>query len=105
MAARGIAADTRRLLRDPVLLGAVVVLWLLLALFVLYPLAELLARAFSDDGKVTLEPLLSAVADGSNRAAFFNSLFQQSVVEVWRRTGTGEAPRWQGATTENIGNI
>jgi len=27
------------------------------------------------------------------------------VVEVWRRTETGEAPRWQGATTENIGNI
>ena len=30
---------------------------------------------------------------------------QQPVVEVWRRTETGEAPRWQGATTENIGNI
>jgi len=27
------------------------------------------------------------------------------VVEVWRRTETGEAPRWQGAMTENIGNI
>ena len=30
---------------------------------------------------------------------------QQPVVKVWRRTETGEAPRWQGATTENIGNI
>ncbi|MFI5034126.1 MAG: iron ABC transporter permease, partial [Reyranellales bacterium] len=72
--AAGIAGDGRRILRDPVLLGVIAVLWLLLALFVLYPLAELLARAFSDDGKVTLEPLLSAVADASNRAAFFNSL-------------------------------
>jgi hypothetical protein len=27
------------------------------------------------------------------------------VVKVWRRTETGEAPLWQGATTENIGNI
>jgi len=27
------------------------------------------------------------------------------VVKVWRRTETGEAPRRQGATTENIGNI
>ena len=24
-------------------------------------------------------------------------------MKVWRRTETGEAPRWQGATTENIG--
>jgi hypothetical protein len=30
---------------------------------------------------------------------------QQPVVQVHRRTENGEAPRWQGATTENIGNI
>jgi hypothetical protein len=30
---------------------------------------------------------------------------QQSVVQVGRRTEIGEAPAWQGATTENIGNI
>ena len=30
---------------------------------------------------------------------------QQPVVKVWRRTETGEAPRWQGATTENTGSI
>ena len=41
MAARGLAAETRRMLRDPALLVAVVVLWLLLALFVLYPLADI----------------------------------------------------------------
>jgi len=29
----------------------------------------------------------------------------QPVVKVWRRTETGEAPRWQGATTENTGSI
>jgi len=27
------------------------------------------------------------------------------VVKVWRRTETGEAPRGQGATTENTGSI
>jgi len=26
-------------------------------------------------------------------------------VKVWRRTETGEAPRRQGATTENTGSI
>jgi hypothetical protein len=30
---------------------------------------------------------------------------EQPVVKVWRRTETGEAPRWQGATTENTGSI
>src|SRR5712664_2217635 len=29
----------------------------------------------------------------------------QAVVKVWRRTETGEAPRGQGATTENTGCI
>jgi len=29
----------------------------------------------------------------------------EPVVEVPRRTETDEAPGWQGATTENIGNI
>ena len=28
----------------------------------------------------------------------------QPVVKVWRRTETGEAPRGQGATTENTGS-
>jgi len=30
---------------------------------------------------------------------------QQSVVQVHRCTESGEAPVWQGATTENIGNM
>jgi hypothetical protein len=30
---------------------------------------------------------------------------QQPVVEPWRRTETGEASRWQGATTANTGSI
>ena len=49
-------------------------LWALLALFVLYPLVELLAQAFVDEGRLTLAPLLEALADESHRAAFFNSL-------------------------------
>jgi len=30
---------------------------------------------------------------------------EQPVVQVSRRTETGEAPAWQGATTENTGSI
>jgi iron(III) transport system permease protein len=75
-------ADTRRVLRDPVLLGTIVVLWVLLALFVLYPLAGLLVRAFSDEGRFTLAPLLESLGDRGHRAAFFNSLFLASSVGV-----------------------
>ena len=32
-------------------------------------------------------------------------LAEQSVVQLHRCTESGEAPGWQGATTENIGNI
>jgi iron(III) transport system permease protein len=64
----------RRIAGDPALLAAIVVLWALLALFVIYPLAELLRRAFVDEGRLTLTPLLEALADESHRAAFFNSL-------------------------------
>ena len=68
------ASEGRRVLRDPALLGAIVILWLLLALFVLYPLGVLLIRAFSDESGFTLEPLLSGIAEPGNRAAFVNSL-------------------------------
>src|SRR6202011_5040982 len=64
----------RRLARDPLVAGAVVVLWALLAVFILYPLVSLLGRAFSADGEVTLRPLLTVVADANNRRAFVNSL-------------------------------
>src|SRR5258708_16295273 len=76
----GPMSEGRRVLRDPVLLGAIVILWLLLALFVLYPLAGLLVRAFSDEGKFTLEPLLASVADAGHRAAFVNSLILAGTV-------------------------
>lgn len=64
----------RRIARDPLVAGAVVVLWALLAIFILYPLVSLLGRAFSADGVVTLRPLLAVVADANNRRAFANSL-------------------------------
>ena len=33
------------------------------------------------------------------------ALLQQPVVQASRRIETGEAPAWQGATTENTGSI
>jgi len=64
----------RRVARDPLVAGAIVVLWLLLGVFILYPLASLLVRAFSADGALTLRPLLTIVADTNSQRAFANSL-------------------------------
>src|SRR5712691_987682 len=64
----------RRITRDPLLTAVVAVLWLLLGVFILYPLACLLARVFAEDGALTLRPLLTVAADPNNRRAFANSL-------------------------------
>jgi len=52
------AGASRAALRDPVLAPAVLLLWAAVALFVLYPVARLLALTFWDDG-----PTLAAVRD------------------------------------------
>ncbi|OJU45558.1 MAG: iron ABC transporter permease [Alphaproteobacteria bacterium 65-37] len=64
------------------MLGAVVGVWVLLLLFVLFPMAHLLERAFVDDGRFTLAPLLESLADPSHRAAFVNSLVLATSVGV-----------------------
>jgi iron(III) transport system permease protein len=59
---------------DPLRLIVIAVLWLLLAVFVVYPLACLIARAFSEDGAVTAGPLIAALRDVNNLRALRNSL-------------------------------
>jgi len=46
-----------RLRGDPALLATVAILWLLLALFVIYPLLMLAGAAFVQDGSPALAPL------------------------------------------------
>ena len=67
---------------DPLRLLVVVALWLLLALFVLYPLAELIGRALSGDNGLTLAPLVAAINSKSNLRAFANSLLLATLVGV-----------------------
>jgi iron(III) transport system permease protein len=70
----------RRLGRDPVLLLTVLALWVLLALFVLFPLARLLERAFVENGRFTLGNVLTTLADPNHRRAFVNSLLLATLV-------------------------
>jgi iron(III) transport system permease protein len=77
-ASRG--ARARRALRDPALLGTVVVLWALLGLFILFPLAMLLHRIFFDGGQFTLESLGAVLGDPHQLQAFRNSLLLATLV-------------------------
>jgi iron(III) transport system permease protein len=72
----------RRTLRDPALSAAVLVLWGLLALFILFPLAALLVRTFTEGGHFTLANFLAILRDPSNRQAFWNSLLLAGLVGI-----------------------
>ena len=74
---RGAAAGPRG---EPALAFAVTLLWCLLALFVLYPIAMLLARVFVDKGHFTLGGLAAVVGDRHQIAAFGNSLLLGTLV-------------------------
>jgi iron(III) transport system permease protein len=72
----------RRLLQDPALVASVVVLWILLGLFVLYPLAWLLLRTFTEGGSFTLGNLVSILKDPHHHQAFRNSLLLATLVAL-----------------------
>ena len=59
---------------DPAVTIAVVVLWALLALFVIYPMVMLLGRVLTDHGTFTTAGLLAVLTDKHQIRAFWNSL-------------------------------
>ena len=60
--------------RDPFVAGIVLMLWVVLGIFVVYPLACLFARAFADGGSFSLQPVLEVLGNPHHRRAFGNSL-------------------------------
>jgi iron(III) transport system permease protein len=60
--------------RDPAVAVTVFALWLLLALFVVYPLAMLLARVLTDHGTFTATGIVAVLTDRHQIRAFWNSL-------------------------------
>ena len=103
LAGRVLPAAAARIRRDPAVAVAVLSLWLLLALFVVYPLAMLLARVLFDHGTFTTAGLAAVVTDRHQMRAFWNSLLLGSLVGI---VGTllgflfaftaarGRLPRW-----------
>ena len=67
--------------RDPAVTVAVAALWLLLGLFIVYPLAMMMARVLSDgQGGITFAGLSTVLTDKHHVRAFWNSLLLASLV-------------------------
>ncbi len=71
-----------RLRFDPATALCLAALAALLGLFVLYPLAALLAHSLVKDGALTLQPIAAVFAQPHHRAAFLNSLSLAALVGV-----------------------
>ena len=67
---------------DPALTAVVIVLWLLLALFVLFPLAMLFARIGQGEGGFSLAGVGTILTDRHQIQAFWNSLLLGALVGV-----------------------
>ena len=62
--------------------GGLLAIWLLLLIFIVYPLVMLLSRAFVDDGHISLNALFSAITAAKNLRALGNSLLLAMLVGV-----------------------
>jgi iron(III) transport system permease protein len=67
---------------DPAMAATVLLLWLLLALFVVYPLAMLLVRSFLEGGAFSTAGIAKILTDPHQVRAFWNSLLLAFLVGV-----------------------
>ena len=68
--------------RDPTVAATAAVLWLLLLLFVAYPMATLLGRVLFDHGTFTTAGIAAVLTDRNQVRAFWNSLLLAMLVGV-----------------------
>ena len=89
--------------RDPVVAVTAFALWLLLALFVVYPLTMLFVRMVTDQGAFTTAGLAKILTDRNQIRAFWNSLLLATLVGVLGTVlgflfaftaARGRLPRW-----------
>jgi iron(III) transport system permease protein len=70
----------QKLLKDPVLLFCVILLWCFLFLFILLPLAQLFIKTFEEGGHFSFKNVISTLGDPNQRQALWNSLILGSLV-------------------------
>jgi len=73
----------RLVIRDPVLLATLVILWVLLILFILFPMIRLFLQTFEEEGRLTLANVLKILGDPNQRQALWNSLILATLVGFW----------------------
>lgn len=62
------------------MLATLAILWVLLAVFIVYPLAMLAGKAFVAEGQFSLAPVLAILKQPNHRQAFWNSLILGTLV-------------------------
>ena len=77
--------------------GGLLAIWLLLLIFIVYPLLMLLSRAFVDDGHLSLGGLFAAVTAPKNLRALL-----ASGPHRWRNRGGNWAASYRSATRQLI---
>ena len=73
----------RQVIRDPLLLVTLAVLWVLLILFILFPIVRLFLQTFEEEGRFTLANVLKILGDPNQRQALWNSLILATLVGLW----------------------
>ncbi len=69
-----------RMLRDPALFFSLLILWVLLILFILFPIGKLLLITFREGEAFTLTNVLAIIGDSQQRQALWNSLILAALV-------------------------
>ena len=72
----------RQLKKDPALLVSVIAIWVLLVLFILFPLARMLLLAFVEDGQYTIAGALEIIAGRNQLLALRNSILLGALVGI-----------------------
>ncbi|MBI3457528.1 MAG: iron ABC transporter permease [Candidatus Rokubacteria bacterium] len=76
-------AGARAAGRDPGVIATTAILWLVLALFVCYPLARVAIEAFRSEAGLSVHALGAVLGHWANRQAFWNSLVLATLVGVF----------------------
>lgn len=75
--------ELNNLRKDPALLVSVTAIWVLLALFILFPLFRMLSIVFVQEGRITLSEISSALLGRNQLKALVNSLTLAFLVGVF----------------------
>jgi iron(III) transport system permease protein len=81
-ASNRIREDFSQMKKDPALLFSVIAIWVLLLLFILFPLARILLTSFVEDGHLSLAGALDIMAGRNQLLALRNSILLGALVGI-----------------------